>query len=207
MDVVDMKRIVQATVLLSIEYKPMLRLINFILQLKQPTLIHSWLNQLLIMALFTNDNLNEQEKLDYIPPNEEKLSFHLRPSTTIEYFGIYTHDLIELLREKLDQAVNLISMPTFNFLSSFIQQSLSMFLQCLLHKNSNIRVSTARLLGRALNIQSDDLMKLLISLKDENEEDFKRTTITSVISLNFNNDQQSTLTQVQLTPTYLLERE
>ncbi|CAF4758962.1 unnamed protein product, partial [Rotaria sp. Silwood1] len=207
MDVVDMKRIVQATVLLSIEYKPMLRLFNFILQLKQPTLIHSWLNQLLIMALFTNDNLNEQEKLDYIPPNEEKLSFHLRPSTTIEYFGIYTHDLIELLREKLDQAVNLISMPTFNFLSSFIQQSLSMFLQCLLHKNSNIRVSTARLLGRALNIQSDDLMKLLISLKDENEEDFKRTTITSVISLNFNNDQQSTLTQVQLTPTYLLERE
>ncbi|CAF1192426.1 unnamed protein product, partial [Didymodactylos carnosus] len=70
--------------------------------------------------------------------------------------------------------------------------------------NSNIRLSTARLLGRSLNIQSNDLTKLLTSLQDQYEQNIDTTTITS---LNFNNDQQPMLAQVQSTLMYLLERE
>ncbi|CAF3561053.1 unnamed protein product, partial [Rotaria sp. Silwood2] len=203
-DTIDMQRIIQSTILLSIDYKEMLRLFNFVLRSKQQILIEYWFKQLLTLTFLTSDNLNEEVKVNNILSNEEQSSFYFQLSTPNELFGIYTHELIQMLHEKLEQAINFLSLSTFNFLSIFIQQSLPLCIQCLLHKNSNIRVSIARLVGRALNMQSDDLTKLLQSLQDHDNEDIHMTISKS---LNLINDQERTVTQVQSIPIYLLERE
>ncbi|CAF1627276.1 unnamed protein product, partial [Didymodactylos carnosus] len=173
-DTIDMQRTIQFTILLSISSEQMLRLFNFVLRLKQQSLIEYWFKQLLIMILLTSDNLNEEDKLEYIPFSEEQSALDFQLSTPIELFGIYTHEFIQLLHEKFDQTTNFLSLSTFHFLSIFIRQSLPICIQCLLHENSNIRVSIARLLGRTLNIQSDDLIKFCNSLQDHNSQDMHK---------------------------------
>ncbi|CAF3432646.1 unnamed protein product [Rotaria socialis] len=200
----DLQRIIQSTILLPVEYRQMSRLFNFALRSKQQVLIKYWFKQLLTLTLLTNDNLNDEEILKYTSSNDEQSSFCLQPSTIMKLIGMYTYELIELLHEKFDHATNLISSSTFTFLSTCIQQSLPICIQCLLHKNSHVRVSIARLVGRALNMQSDDLIKLLQSLQDSNSENINMTTVTP---LNLFNDQQRSITQMQTVPVHLLERE
>ncbi|CAF4538421.1 unnamed protein product [Didymodactylos carnosus] len=198
-----MQRTIQFTILLSISSEQMLRLFNFVLRLKQQSLIEYWFKQLLIMILLTSDNLNEEDKLEYIPFSEEQSALDFQLSTPIELFGIYTHEFIQLLHEKFDQTTNFLSLSTFHFLSIFIRQSLPICIQCLLHENSNIRVSIARLLGRTLNIQSDDLIKFCNSLQDHNSQDMHKPIVNS---LNLIDDQERTVSQVESIH-YLLERE
>ncbi|CAF1222803.1 unnamed protein product [Didymodactylos carnosus] len=189
----------------SLDYRQLSRLFNFVLRSKEQVLIKYWFKQLLTLVLLTNDNLNEEEILKYTSSNDdEQSSFNLQPSSIMKLIGMYTYELIELLHEKFDHAMNLISLSTFTFLSAYIQQSLPICIQCLLHKNSRIRVSIARLVGRALNMQSDDLTKLLQSLQDSNTEDINMTTVTT---LNLFNEQQRSITKMQIAPVHLLERE
>ncbi|CAF0790029.1 unnamed protein product [Adineta steineri] len=191
----DMKRLIQSTILCSVNYKQTLRLFNFVLRSKQQILIKYWFEQLLTLALSTNETQSD---------DKQSSTFHLKPSTIMELIGMYTYEIIELLHEKFDHAMNLISLSTFTFLSTYIQQSLPICIQCLLHKNARIRVSIARLVGRALNMQSNDLIKLLQSLQDSTDEQISLTTDTS---LNIVNDQQRTIAHMHTAPVYLLERE
>ncbi|CAF1675083.1 unnamed protein product, partial [Adineta ricciae] len=191
----DMKQLIQSTIFCSINYKQTLRLFNYILRLKQQILIKDWFEQLLTLALSTNDNLSDDERPSTV---------HLNPSTITELIGMYTYEMIELLHEKLDHTRNLICLTTFNFLSTFIQQCLPTCIQCLLHRNARIRISIARLVGRALNMQSGDLIKLLQSLQDSTDE---RIDLTTDTSLNVMSDQQQAVAHIHTTPVYLLERE
>ena len=200
----DVQRIIQSTMLLPVDDEQMLRLFNYILRSKQSTILQYWFNQVFTLALLTNDNLNEHDRINYIPSNDDQSWSYLLPSSSVRCFDIYTHELIVLLRKKLDQAVKFLALPTFSFLAPFIQQSVPIFLQCLLHSNPDVRMSTARLLGRALNIQSSDLTNLLTSLQDQQEQPSDPTTITS---FEFHHDQSTMPVQVQSTPMYLVERE
>ena len=191
----DMKRLIQSTILCPINYKQTLRLFNFVLRSKQQILIKYWFEQLLRVALFTNDNPSDEE---------QSSTFHLNLSITTELIGMYTYEIIELLHEKFDHAKNLISLSTFNFLSTYIQQCLPTCIQCLLHQNTRIRVSVARLVGRALNMQSNDLMNLLQSLQDSTDE---RIDLTTEISSNKATDQQRIVAHMHTAPVFLLARE
>lgn len=191
-DTIDLQRIVQATILFSIDIEQLIGLFNLFLRWKQSELIEYWLKQMLNI-------IN-----DYQYPSNEQSAFDLTSSSIIELVGIYQHDLVQLIHEKLDQTVQFITLPTFHFLRLSIQKSLPIYMQCLLHQNSRIRISIACLLVRALNMQSDDLTKLIQSLKDENTDE---TEITSLPSLKFTDDQQRIVVQIQSSPIYMLERE
>jgi midasin len=196
----DMNIIVQSTLFLSIEYKEMLKFCLFLIESKQQNLVEYWLEQLLFLSLITNENFQENDNENFQQINSRPFSYYLQPTVSVDYLGIYKHESIKFLEEKLQHTVHFLSFSIFQFLSLFVQQSISLFFSSLLHQESTVRLNIARLLSIALSIQPNDLTKLLTTMKGKNDTHFQENTS---MSLNV----QSTRDQTCPYSTYLVERE
>lgn len=168
LDMNHLKRIVQSTFYLSIDYEQIVRLILFIFQSKQLKLIDYWLNHLLVMCVVTNANLDDEEKRQYLLERDENTSFEFQTELSVNYFGINHNELIDLLKEKIVQTTTLTSsLPSLNYFSIGIQRSISKYFPSLLHSEERISSSILDLLKAALNIQSRDTMNLFHRLKEK----------------------------------------
>ncbi|CAF3339577.1 unnamed protein product [Rotaria sp. Silwood2] len=125
--------------------------ILFLIESKQQNLVEYWLKQLLFLSLITNENFHENDNEIFQQISNQPLSNYLQPTVTENYFGIYKHELIKFLAEKLQQTIHFLSFSFFQFLPLFVQESISILFSSLLHQESTIRLNIARLLSISLS--------------------------------------------------------